>query len=1136
MRGGRSDDELFVGELRFDEPEAPEVSAEVQSAERMAALVNAYLANQPKRPALKRAHPVKGQRRELEVPASLRALLFDKPKAEAAVWERSPSQPEKAPRAAARNQSIREPSVSARPPSPAPPPRGGRDAKLEMPRTIEAAKERVQLFWAAGFAALAVVGLSAVAPAIAEAPVKAAKDAGPLTIAVGQASDHSHIEFRWAGGSRMTTQRVGQVLTVKFSRDAQPNLSLLRVDPPKYLKSAASQSVGGALQLTLTLTDDGDAKIGNADGADYINLFQKADAPAAAPQTQVQPSVPPRADPVPVSGVVVAQVNKVGPQAAITFPWKNPVGAAVFRRGDAVWVVFDAHARLDMQAAARDLPQYAMQQVTGADFVALRIAVPADTPYSAAGAGNNWSLILGPGPQAKSLQIAMKRAEDDGPATLAANVAGTTHIVWLDDPAVGDKLVAITALGPAKGLLARRDYVELAALPSAQGLALEPVADNLTITSDGDVVRVTKPDGLQLSPEIRTRLSADLELPQPAAMPGLIDFDRWPDFGRSGFMGRYDGLMSAVGTEINRQALGDKSAGIAARQGLARFLVGSELGYEAIGVLNLMAKSHPELMSDAEFRGLRGAARVIAGRYKEAQTDFSAPQLVDDPASALWRGYADAKTGQWTDARQEFQTGGKAVTLFSSKWRARFARANAEASLHLNDFTTATVQIKLAMAEPQPPMEKLATLLVLARLIEAEGLPDKALPIYDAIARAPSDDLATPALLHASQIRLYAGKLSPDKAVATFDSLRFRWRGDSTELEVIRALGSLYLAQGRYREALEALRSARQRMSDLPEALQIQDDLSGAFRNLFLNGQADGLEPVMALGLFYDFKELTPIGADGDEMVRRLAQRLVNVDLLDQAAQLLKYQADSRLDGVPKAIVSTDLAIIDLMARNPEGALDALNASRTTLLPTALQMQRRVVEARAWLQLNQSDHAAEILGTDTSPEAVAMRGEVAWKKRDWPTAGKTFETSLGERWKTQDGVLAPEEESKLLRAAVAYSLAQDDADLARLKDHYQGFVEKARWPDALRVALSGVNVEQITSANFAQAISDDQTFTGWVDRMKLHFRDKAALGAPSGPLNLKPMITADAGVATAAPAASTAAVAAPKGGKRATKS
>ncbi len=38
-----------------------------------------------------------------------------------------------------------------------------------------------------------------------------------------------------------------------------------------------------------------------------------------------------------------------------------------------------------------------------------------------------------------------------------------------------------------------------------------------------------------------------------------------------------------------------------------------------------------------------------------------------------------------------------------------------------------------------------------------------------------------------------------------------------------------------------------------------------------------------ALSLFYDFRDLTPVGRRGDEMIRKLADRLVSVDLLDQA-------------------------------------------------------------------------------------------------------------------------------------------------------------------------------------------------------------------------------------------------------------
>ena len=956
-------------------------------------------------------------------------------------------------------------------------------------------------------AAVCAASLAA-APAVAEAPLRVQGD-GPLVVRVGENKNLTHIEFHWAGPARMAARRDGQRLILSFNRGATPDLARLRVSPPQFLKTAEANRAGGGLQLVLTLADDGDAKVGYADGVGFVNLFKKADAPPPAP---VSTPAPVRPNPVPDNGWVVAQARKSADQVALDFTWKAPLGAAAFRRGDAIWLVFDAKAGLDMRAAVKAAPQFKLKVVQAADFTAVRLAVPADVPYSVSGVGPTWTLVLGAGAQAVTSRVSLDRSDEDGPATLAAPMAGATRVLWLDDPVVGDRLAVITALAPAKGVYLKRDYVDLSALASAQGMAIQLAADDLSITTDGDIVRISRPEGLKLSPPVRQTMTAETDLPDPAAMPGLVDFDNWSKTGSDGFLPRYDSLMNAVATEANREAAGDKSAGTAARMGLARFLVGSELSYEAIGVLDMTAKSHPELLSNAEFRGLRGAAKVMAGRYKEAQTDFAAAQLADDPATALWRGYSDARLGQWTEARQEFQKGLKALNMVSPVWRARFARADGEAALRLNDFPTATRELTLALNQPQGPEDQLATALVVGRLLEAEGQGQQALPVFDAVARAPFDQLATPALLHATQIRLYAGKITPDKAAITFDSLRFRWRGDSTELEVIRDLGQLYLAQGRYREALEAMRSARQRMSDLPEALQIQDDLNGAFRNLFLNGQADGLEPVQALGLFYDFKELTPIGADGDDMVRKLAQRLVNVDLLDQAGELLKYQAENRLDGGARAQVATDLAVVRLMARDPEGAIDALNNSRTTLLPTALANQRRLIETRAWLQLGQTDHAAEILGTDKSPEGIALRAEVAWKRRDWPSAGSVFEQSLGDRWKDATQPLSAEEESKLLRSATAYSMVQDDGALGRLRQRWQPFVDRARWPEALRVALSGVDVEQITTANFAKAIGDDQTFAGWVAKMKQQFRDKPLGGTTPAPA-LRPMTTADAGPA-----------------------
>src|SRR5690606_8548342 len=160
-----------------------------------------------------------------------------------------------------------------------------------------------------------------------------------------------------------------------------------------------------------------------------------------------------------------------------------------------------------------------------------------------------------------------------------------------------------------------------------------------------------------------------------------------------------------------------------------------------------------------------------------------------------------------------------------------------------------------------------------------------------------------------------------------------------------------------------------------------------------------GLQPVQALALFYDFRDLTPVGADGDDMVRRLSRRLIDVDLLDQAAELLKHQVDNRLEGVAKAQVATDLAAVYLMNHQPQQALQALWSSRTTLLPTAMNAERRALEARALAELGRYEHALELRGDDRSEAAQDVRAEVLWKQQKWAEAAAMYERRLGERWR-----------------------------------------------------------------------------------------------------------------------------------------
>ncbi|HEY6869989.1 MAG TPA: hypothetical protein VI199_09560, partial [Novosphingobium sp.] len=186
-----------------------------------------------------------------------------------------------------------------------------------------------------------------------------------------------------------------------------------------------------------------------------------------------------------------------------------------------------------------------------------------------------------------------------------------------------------------------------------------------------------------------------------------------------------------------------------------------------------------------------------------------------------------------------------------------------------------------------------------------------------------------------------------------------------------------------------------------------------------------------------------------------------------------------------------DLAVVYLMDHKPEQALEAINASRTTVLPSALTAERRLVEARAWTALGRYDSALEILDKDVSKDAQDLRAEIAWKQKSWAIAGPLFEKSLGDRFKTSQP-LSSEEEGRLLRAGVAYSLAGDAGALARLQKEYAGFYDQAHNPEALRVALSGEPPGRVGVADFGRITADNETFAGWVAKMKERFKTARA--------------------------------------------
>ena len=529
----------------------------------------------------------------------------------------------------------------------------------------------------------------------------------------------------------------------------------------------------------------------------------------------------------------------------------------------------------------------------------------------------------------------------------------------------------------------------------------------------------------------------------------------------------------------------DPEAKATARMQLARFLLANDLAAETLGALRAAQVNQPQLDSDPQFKLMRAAANLMMGRVKDAQADLSSGSLADDPSAALWRGYGAAMSENWAEARRSLQQGQGALYSQPQNWRARFNLALAESALELNDYATADTAIAQALGEATGEDVRAEGEIVKARLYEARGDLKTALTALKMPQSSPDEAAAVRASLEAVKIGRETGEVSASSAIESLEALRYRWRGDGLELEVIQTLGHVYEDLGRWRDALSVMHAAAARFPDLPAARRMRLDMAGAFEQLFLEGEADKLEPIQALGLFYEFKDLTPIGPDGDRMIRLLSARLVSVDLLEKATELLQYQIDNRLEGVGQAQVAADLAAIYLMDHKPQAAVDALHGSQVSGLPDQDGHARMILEARAFAGLKQWDNALDLIAVDSQPDTQRLRADIYWEAGNWAMAGQKTEDLLGARW--SDPIpLSNGERAQVLRVAVSYSLANDEASLDRLRQHYAPKMQSTPDGSAFAVLAQEIDMHGLAFRDAAAKIASVDTLQAFMKDFSRH--------------------------------------------------
>jgi tetratricopeptide (TPR) repeat protein len=802
-----------------------------------------------------------------------------------------------------------------------------------------------------------------------------------------------------------------------------------------------------------------------------------ADPPAAPAWQTAGPAAPPQS-----VGIAVTQAPD-GARIDFAFP-RRTAAAAFDDRGETV-VVFDTIDTLDARQLMAEAGAHIVSAAATREGKAtvLRLQMKPGGIVRLAPDGLRWSLTLGDkGVQAAEPLLARRSFDERGQSVISLPLTQVSSVHWIGTEP-GQSVAVATAYGPGASTPKVQRFVEFQIEQTVQGVAVRPVADDVMVRVGVGEVIIGRGSGLAVS--------AGHDKPQ---VPGsdeagsnlVADQASWTDMRKGDTYAQLQELM-------RKAADAPRSERSVARLKLATFQLANGLHAESLGPVATVLADDPNMRNDRRAHLLRAIALTLLDRGEAAEKTLSASFLKDDAEAHIWLAVNDARLGRFPRALSSFRRSMDVLDAYPDMLQAVVRREIVNAAIAMRDVSVADRELTLlaALAPHWTPQDEVE--LLRAQLDEISGRPEAALAGYRALFNSNRRPVAASAQLRAVQLAAREGdaSMSVDEARARLETVAFIWRGGDTEIEAMGELGAIYAVQQKWREAFALARKANGVFPDHPITRKLHDDTARQFEELFTNGKANQLPRIDALALFYDFREFMPIGRRGDEIIRRLSDRLVEVDLLDQAAELLQHQIDNRLTGGARATVAARLAMVQLMNGKPAEALRSLSTTRLAELPRDVKRARQLLEAKALSDLSRTDLALEVLENERGPEVDRLRADILWIARRWREAGEAHERLLGEAWR-QPAPLDERQRADTMRAAVAYVMASEGLSLDRLRAKYANAMSQT--PDARTFAfVTGANRSRSGDLReLARTVANADTLMEFMTEYRKRYPDYAS--------------------------------------------
>lgn len=724
---------------------------------------------------------------------------------------------------------------------------------------------------------------------------------------------------------------------------------------------------------------------------------------STVPTETAASSPPPAADNGPISIAATPLADGV---PGATLPFATNVGAAAFQRGSRAILVFDARQPLDLSQlrASPTLGTAVVNLLPQATLVSFDL--PRGNRVQLDKVAEGWRVQVGPGGEGTPVTI-QQHAD-----RVVFGLFHPSHVVVVPDPLSGAPLLVGTIrpkAGAGAAMSVPRQTPAYKILPAWLGVVVEAASDGLQLRARSNSFV------LHVPPALLAHLPASTAaLASAAALTRVFDF---PDLSTSALFRRMRG-------EVASAAMSPPRARFLPRVAAAQAMMALGLDAEAYGVLEVARADDPRSAGRSNAAALQSVAALLNGDLGQDERMPTALSPTSDEG-AFWRAIADAARDERAPASAAvFAVTMPLVASYPAAVRSKLLPLIAETLVRGGQGAAAD-----ALFDGFPNDRALR--LAHAMRLQQKGDTTQALAEYEALAAGKDRLVRVRAAVRAVRLRHHLGQLDAAATADGLDRLIVAWRGGKRELALRLRIARLRTEAGQFRAALQMLRESQALFPDSAPAIRLQT--GNVFTALLAGDRAKAVKPLELVAIAEDFASSVPDGPAGDHLAELLADRLVKLDLPDQAAPVFDRLMRNAVAGAPRARFGAQLARVQLEGGDATAALAALQFSEAPDLPPALAEERTLVLARAEAKLGKlSDAVAALSGVGTA-RADDLRASLLEGAKDWPGALAALR-DLASKRVPLTGMLAPDQQEIVLREASAALQAGDQQALAALRD------------------------------------------------------------------------------------------------------